>query len=298
MRSATHFDAALDQLHSALKWLIGGAGATAAVVVAALQLGDLSSLHPVGAVLVAGAALVAVGVALTLLVAASRVLTLPQLTATELSNREMAPDVVSRAPGEPMPDELLKWIEERKTYLLGSAESVTDLYRDGLVAPRAALDEVVAGRETEWRGRKLVPGSESEELLAREIAHAEERLAHAERAVHFYRSREAYKKVADSFVTGGVVFGVSIAALVLVPVFCQAPAEAPITAPTTVTISIVSPGKANLPSKCAGDHEGVAIGGTWEHPVVMLPDTEGCAGRTFEAGDGVVVTPLLADGST
>lgn len=288
----SNFQASLGELRSSLKWLIGSAGAAAAVVVAALQLDEIPTSPLWAAVVVTLAEVLALGVTLALLIAASRVLTLPRLTATEISNREIDSNVLNPKPGDEIQDDVIRWIVERKSYLLGTAENVTALYSDYLSEPLRRLDELATGRSVTWRGRTLDPTSNADrEALAAVVTATEARLARIEDAVHYWLSEKSYRNLLGNFTLGGIVFAVSIAVIVLVPALISESDGIPVMEPVPVDVIVQDAHLAGLPSGCAGSLTGVAVGGTLEQPVVALNGSAGCEPRLIEVDEGVVAIP-------
>jgi hypothetical protein len=293
---------ATNHLRASLQWLVGAAGATAAVIVAALQLGDLRSLPGCAVVLVGIAEVAALTVAIALLLGAARVLTLRSLSATEISNRELQARAVKMSPGQDVNDDVLKWLRTHRSALLGTADSVTDIQTDGLVAALKASDELAAGREVQWQGRNLDPKApEDRELLARQVASSEQRLTQIAAAVHEWRTRTAYDKLVGKFKVGGWIFGVSVAVMALLPaVVAEEDADVAVTEPMRVTLVVNDAAAAGLEAGCAGRQSAVAIGGTLSHPVVVLNGDADCPPRLFETeeADGdVVVIPAAPEPS-
>lgn len=290
----SRYQASLEQLRSAARWLMAAAGATGAALVAGLQLTQVSNLQPVPAIVSCvgvGASLTAV---LVLLVGAAKVLAEPRPAATEISNTEIAALTSGATALETPSDPLLKWIQEHRTYLLGTASTVTELYTDGFMNAVNVLAELDAGTAKTWRGQERKPGDDADrEKVAAAIITAQTQLAMLEDGAHYWATARAYAKLLGHFRTGAIFFVAGILVFVLTPVFTAGPRQVPITSPLPVRVAVTDATLAHWPGGCPNRQDGVAVAGTLEHPEVVLGATQHCPARQIEAGDGLIVIPKI-----
>lgn len=177
-----HYGAALDNLRSTVKWLVASAGAVAAAIIAGAQLVDYSNRNWLGASLSAIAVATALSLALYLLLAAARILTIPRKTVTELANAEMREPPTAVLTGT-FNSPTVEWVLARKDYLLGPYPNVRALLAAYGRIDVAKLDE---NREV-W-------------------ADIERRIARVEEAVHYRDVSKEYDKLLGKFKWGALAF--------------------------------------------------------------------------------------------
>lgn len=210
----------LRDLRDSLKWLIAASGVTAAALVAGLQLTALGGL-PSGLAITSGAsAAVAIGVALSLLFTAARILTIPRPTANELCDRENNdPQARTGVRMELPKDPLLRWVYERRTRLLGDAKDVNSVYAE-MVATRRALDILGRGQSASWGERSLSPTNDADKddvRAAYEVAHG--RLAAIEDAAHYHLTYTRFETLMKWFPWGAGLFTIAVVGFALAPAF-------------------------------------------------------------------------------
>lgn len=207
----------LRDLRESLKWLVVASGATAATLVAGLQLSTLSKLPLGPAIAGAAAAAVAIALALSFLFAAAKILAVQRPTANELCDLEN--NLPRGAQGlriESPDDPLLCWIYDRRTRFLGASHSVNDVYSD-MIAARRALEDLDQGRPSTLCGRTLSPADRGDAEVAFESALG--RLLVIEDASHSFRTREQYQRLMFWFPWGAGLFVIAVVAFALMPAF-------------------------------------------------------------------------------
>jgi hypothetical protein len=177
-----HYSAALENLRSTVKWLVASSGAVAAAIIGGAQLVDYSHRNWLGACLSAIAVATALSLALYLLLAAARILTIPRKTVTELANAE------TREPRTAVQTATFKnpsveWILARKDYLLGPYVNVRALL--------AAYGKIDVAKISENRD------------VVNDI---ERRIARIEEAIHYRDVSQAYGDLLAKFKWGARVF--------------------------------------------------------------------------------------------
>lgn len=297
-REETHYRASLDHLRSSLRWLVASAGAIAAALVAGLQLTNLATLPWFPLLIALGAAIFALSITFAFLIATAKVLTQDRLTATELSNREIRAGLITEALRvDPVKDDsVIRWIQERRTYLLGPYTTVTALYSDGLIGSIKAAEQLKQGNKVSWRNRKLNPAS-AEDLSFVETAaqDATKRIELTEDAAQYAATALAYRSLLAKMPWWAIAFCISVIVFATIPSLA-APTKVltPVTKPTPVRVVILDPEQAGLGPGCGAETQGVAVGGTFERPVIALTGTPDCPARVLDRADGVVVVPLIA----
>jgi hypothetical protein len=299
--SPSHYQASLSDLRASLRWLVASSGAVVAVIVTGLQLRDISAIGGVWRVAASSlAAAAALGIVLGLLVQAARVLTLPRPTATELSNREIEAGAVTSAPRlEPTRDGLVNSILARRTYLLGEAKTVTELYTNEYVASIHALRGLESGQALNWQGRRLDPDSAADRSIVSDaLRQAEKRLAMTEDAAHLFQTEEKYRNLLDKFKLGASCFLLALITFALTASPTKPPdralVPASVAAPVAVRVVVVDASRSGLPKRCTSDeYRGVAVAGNLATPTVALEPTSDCGARIVKPNKGLVVVPIV-----
>lgn len=199
--------AALADLRSTLKWLVSSAGATAAVLTAGLQLTGLHGLTTPQAITASLASAVAIGLALTLLTAATRVLATPRPTSTEISHREMnTPNATDPARIEPLQDPFVQWIHVNSVRLLGASHNVTEVCSRQLDAQRVSR-ELRSGVSSRWHDQTLEPNDpDAQRRVDAELQEASDVLAGVEAASHYYLTKNKFDAMMRCFPWGAGMF--------------------------------------------------------------------------------------------
>ena len=191
--------AALADLRSTVKWLVGSAGATAVVLVGGLQLTRLRGLTDWAGVVSAVSAAVAICLALCLLTAAVRILAVPRLTSTQISNREINAGALDPNSIAPIDDSLVAWVRQHGEHLLAGERTVTDLCSLKTSAQRVARD-LRHGRTATWQGTSIAPGdTEAATRISRVLRETDAALIAFENAVHHHRCQNRFTKLMTIF---------------------------------------------------------------------------------------------------
>ncbi|WP_265445737.1 hypothetical protein [Flexivirga meconopsidis] len=202
--------AALADLRSTVKWLVGAAGGTAVVLVGGLQLTRLHDLGTWRGIVSAAAAAVAIGLALWLLTAAARILAVPRPSATEISAAEINAGSLDPDDPEPMSDDTVRWVRNHAETLLAGERTVTDLCSQRALA-QEALGALRRGQQPQWHGR---PVSATDLRAAQQIAAAlhdtDAALVALEDAVHHYRCQEKLAALLAWLPWAGTVFVIAV----------------------------------------------------------------------------------------
>jgi hypothetical protein len=295
---ASQYRASLVALQESLKWLIASSGATAAFVVGGLQLGNAARSPAIsicrGSILVA-VALLGLGAVFGLLFWAVRILTLPRLTANDLRDRERKARVEAkgRTPDQKIDDDLVTWILDQWTYLLGDAKTIQSLYMDDFVGSRNALVSLREGRTAKWNNQQIeVSDVDARERIQASFEAAERQLGVVEDAAHFERTRLKYRQLIRWFPAGVVVLVVAIAVFTVVSRAPTPDSPAKVTQPIAVDVMVRDRSAARLSTTCRSNElTGVAVDGLLRSPTVIVDGPEGCRGAVIDNGRGVVVIP-------
>jgi len=281
------YESSLADLRASLKWLAASAGAVAAVLVAGLQLSDLGNLHFAWMVLAVVAAGVAIAAVLLFLFGATAVITTRGRTVTELSNAELGTAPTNGAQGSDDSD--LRWLAQRRTLLLGTAESISALYVDGLVAAQNAIRDLRAGKQATLGGRPLDP-TKTDDLAAAVAVRdeAEAGIRTVEAALLHRKTRDAFDSLMSNFKVGSWIFAVAVLAFAVAASVGTQADQVAITAPVPVTVYY-----SGTSHPCGNSRQGVALAGTWDAAVVALAPTATCPAERITATDGLVVVPAV-----
>lgn len=255
-------ESATTHVTDSLKWLVGSAGATAAVLVAGLQL-QSTHLADGAAWIYAIAATLAVSSALATLFGAARVLSTERMAAPVIAQREFDSN---RVAGKPLTDDkadaVVAWIQDQRgPALLGTAVSVTELIQ------------------------------RTQKGAAEERTEAFARLGLVEAALHLHRIQTAVRKLIGWVVALSIVFVLSIATLVLVPSLIGPPEDVLVDKPVPVDVIVIDAEKSDIPRKCGTTFRGVAIGGTLDDPLLVISPSAACGPMELEDASGLVVIP-------
>lgn len=290
--SPSSFAARAEDLTGTLKWLVAAAGAIAAAIVAGLQLTAIADLH-LGAAIVgalgAAAALTAVGI---FLLRAARVLAIQSPSVNELSNQEFDAGVLNNIDGKGLPP-LMTWVRDRRTSLLGDADSITSLYSDGVVGARRALDHLRRGEKDTWANRDLDPGSASDiAWVSAEYAAASARIERLEDAAGYWAKREAYSEVIKGVPLLFLLFIVGVLVFAITPAWGRLEAPSDIKAPLTAQIYVQNADAAGVPGDCPAALSGQIVGGSLDSPIVVTEPTGSCPALKLTAKDNdLIVVP-------
>lgn len=295
---ALRYKASLVTIQDSLKWLIATSGATAAFVIGGLQLGNVAGTAPLSTergITLGVTAAIGLGAVFGLLVWATRILTLPRLTANDLCDREVNAKVLAtgRIPGQVVKDELVTWILDQRTYLLGNAQTVQAVYMDEFIASRNALVDLRRGKPADWKDQTVYPSdADGRKRIEENLQEAERQLTIVEDATHFEQTRLAYRRLMKSFPYGAGILVVAIAVFAVASRFTGSDAPPEITKPTAVAVVVRDRSAAGLPTTCKNvDLNGVAVEGPLRTPTIVIDGPPECRGTVIEESRGVVVIP-------
>jgi hypothetical protein len=289
--------AVLVNLRDTVKWMIAAASAVAAVLVAGLQIKDVNSLagestgRLVGAL---AAALLALLLVLLVIVGAVRVLATPRLSVRDLSAREVKavgnPLVVRL---EPVSDELIQSLRERRTYLLGQHQSIFAFYNN-YVAVADALAKLRQGNAVQFDGRNFDPQNDQDgAALAALVLQAERDAERLEDAAQLIETEIRFKRLSDRLIVGGVLFAIAVLAFAWLA-GTKPTDDALVTKPSLVQIYIKNAAAAGLAPGChASELRAIALGGTFVHPTLVTQAAPGCPSTIIYDGSGVIVVPIV-----
>lgn len=282
-------------VRAAARWLMGASASVVAVLVAGLQLRDFTDIGQVGpgALLLAIlAALISLASVAWTLYSAAAVLAAPRRSIDELATLDRAdngnfPKIRLDSPASPLMNHL---VVDRRIDLLGrSRQAIWQLTSDrakvhkALTRPPSEGGNVKIGTSS----YKLDDPSDKAALVA--LAHDLDRRAQliVDAAMSF-ETRVRYNRLVKGMKLSGGLFVLSLSGLIFLQSLAPTPMKA--TSPTNVR---VFPAVSN--DSCDGKTlEGVAVGGTMDAPVVVLPSQAGCPAKKLTDTEGLVVVPQTA----
>lgn len=287
--------AALVNLRDTVKWMIAASSAVAAVLVAGLQIRDLSGLvgsSPLRLWGAAAAAFVALLLVLFVIVGAVRVLAVPRLSARDLSARETkAGGIPGQVRLEPLRDELVQSLLEQRTYLLGKHDSIFEFY-GGYLAVLQAQALLRSGKVARYESQDFKPGDQHDELILTALVwQAQRGVERLEDAAQLKLAEMRFQRLAGRLKIGGVVFAVAVIAFV---VLTTTQPGASVVKPSPVHIFIQNAQAAGLPKGCdATELNGIAIGGSFLAPTLVTEPAPGCPSAVIRDHPGIVVVPII-----
>ncbi|GIH52329.1 hypothetical protein SAMN05421833_14152 [Microbispora rosea] len=279
-------------LRAAARWLVGASASIVAVLVAGLQLRSLKGLLDVGPWAVVLALLAILAALLSVvwtLYGAAAVLAAPRRSIGELSDLDRAdhgnyPDPRLESPSSP----LMKYlVVERRTDLLGAGrDAISQLIQDHTKAYNAIIShgpntQVQIGAYT-YKLDDLADRAS----LADVAADLDRRIKSVIDAASAFESWRRYTKLASGLKKAGIVFVTSL--LLLVGLTALPPHLVDVKAPIPVQVAIPK----SWSGGCGGRMlDGVAVGGTLNAPIVVLPAQGGCAAQKIENTEDLIVIP-------
>jgi hypothetical protein len=286
----------LDDLRDTVKWLIASAAGVTAALVATFQFKGLGQLAKAGVgrqAAAAAAAFVALTVILLVVVRGAQVLATPRLSLRDLADREFtAGGVKPKLRLEPLPDRLVQDILEQRSDLLDGNETISDFYAQ-YRASMSTRDAVMAGQQAELAGRKFDGKVAADvEAVNNLAALNEQKVERLETRAQFLAAQRRFARLTRGFPIGAFLFAVAIVALA----WLTAPpaSAAQISKPTGVLVYLkTNPATYGFPGSChTRELSGVAVGGTFDHPIVITDKTAGCPARILNSSDLVAVPSL------
>ncbi|GIH90419.1 hypothetical protein ACFFMN_07935 [Planobispora siamensis] len=281
-------------LRAAARWLVGASATVVAALVAGLQLRDLDGLDDVGPWAVALALTAVLGTLASVvwtLYRAAEVLSVPQRSIDELSelDREDQGDYPNPRLVAPATGLVRYLVVERRADLLGaSRDAIWQLTQDHNKAQRALLaSHPVEAVEIGGRVYDLRSAADSAALSSL-AADLERRVQRVVDAASAYETQRRYERLARGLRWAGVPFVASL--LVLTWLTTLPPRLTQVTTPTPIEVLI----PAGMP--CGGRTlQGMAVGGTMDAPIVVLPAQQGCSPRKLSDTRDLVVVPRPVD---
>lgn len=266
---------AVASLHATAKWLVAAGAAVATTLLASVNLRGvtLAALSTTEQLVAASAALVAYALAISLVLGAARVLATPRLSLNDLSDKEMAAGGVTTSVRlEPVADETVQYILERRTDLLCGEETITGFYahaRTPRPSPEASKDAQAVGERRAWAAQARV----------------------VEDAAQYHQTRRCFETLRQFLLLGAVLFAISV--LVFVWVAASAPAVVRVTEPIPVVVHVFDAQEAGLPPGCSDTLDGVAVGGLLESPDVVTLAQGRCPATRIPGSAGVLTVPVV-----
>ncbi|MEU4235325.1 hypothetical protein AB0F17_64585 [Nonomuraea sp. NPDC026600] len=282
-------------LRVAARWLVGGSASAVAVLVVPIQLRNFSDLTEVGPWAVALALLgflTALASVVWTLYSAAAVLAVRRRSIGELAE-------LDRADNSNFPDHRLEeptsalisyLVVKRRMDLLGtSRDAIWRLAMDLATAHKASL--------LPQTGEKMQIGTRWYDLgnpvdnaaLATLVLDLERRVQCVVDAAAAFETQQRYERLTKGMKLVGAPFVASF--LLLLGLQTLPAASMNVKTPTSVQIVVPASGK----DPCSGKVlEGVAVGGTMDAPVVVLPSQAGCPARKLTDTDEFIVIPRPA----
>ncbi|MEV6156953.1 hypothetical protein AB0L53_42100 [Nonomuraea sp. NPDC052129] len=282
-------------LRVAARWLVGSSASVVALLVVPIQLRNFSDLTEVGPWAVALALLgflAALASVVWTLYSAAAVLAVPRRSIGELAELDRAdnsnyPD--SRV--EPPTSALITYlVDKRRADLLGSArDAVWQLATDMVIAHKASMLPRT-GEKIQIGTREYDLGSSADNAaLATLVLDLERRAQRVVDAAAAFETQQRYERLAK----GMKLVGAPFAAGFLLLLWLQTLPAASMAVKTPTSVQIVVPASGKDP--CRGKVlEGVAVGGTMDAPVVVIPSQPGCPARKLTDTDEFIVIPRTA----
>ncbi|QFY12915.1 hypothetical protein GBF35_45850 [Nonomuraea phyllanthi] len=283
-------------LRAAARWLIGASASVVAVLVAGVQLGDFASVDEVGPGAVASALLGALTSLITVawtLYSAAAVLATPRRSIDELAELDRADNSNFPHPRvkEPASALISYLVVDRRTDLLGpSRDAIWQLVGDRALAHKAATLPRSPGEKIQIGIHEYNTDKPSDNAaLANLNLDLERRVQRVVDAALFFETQRRYNRLVKSMKLAGVPFVVSL--LLLLWLQTLPPVLMNVKTPTSVQV-MVPPSKSD---PCSGKTlEGIAVGGTMDAPIVVLPSQAGCPAKKLADTDELVVVPRPA----
>ncbi len=269
---------AFEQLRDTVKWLMTAGAALTTVLVAGLQLRDITDVLGSASTERRALALTSVGVALVLVLsvvaACARILSTPRRSIRDLADRELkaggSPLIVRLSP---LSDRLVQSILERRTYLLVGFNTIGDFY---------------SSYQVHLQSPNVDPANRT---AAVNMERAVERV---EDWAQFLDAHLRFRRLTRWFWPGGLLLATALVTLTATTAV-QSDSSVVVDDAVAVTVYLRStPSELGFPATCRETQlEGFAIGGTFENPTLSIPGPPSCGPLTLSLTSGqVVVVPL------
>ncbi|MEV4751639.1 hypothetical protein AB0K21_35220 [Streptosporangium sp. NPDC049248] len=284
-------------LRGATRWLAGASGSVVAVILGSgVQLRNFVAVSDAGAWAV-GLTVLGVMVALSsvgwILYKAAAVLAAPRRSIDELAGLDRAdngnfPNRRLEPPTSPL---ITYLVVERRIDLLGmSRDAIWQLIADRALAQKASVKPSAPdGKLRIGTYEYNTDDSSDRDALSNLVLDLEVRIQRVIDAAASFETRRRYDRLVGAMKWSGVPFLLSVLLLLWLPTL--PPARIVVKNPTSVRV-ITPPAKDD---PCAGKLlDGVAVGGTLDAPVVVLPSQAGCPAKKLTDTEGLVVVPQVS----
>jgi hypothetical protein len=283
-------------LRTAARWLAGASGAVVAVLLGGVQLRNIAIVSDAGTWAITLAALgfmVALSSVAWTLYKAAAVLAAPRRSIDELAGLDRADN--GNFPNrrlEPPASPLITYIAvDRRTDLLGtSRDAIWQLTADRTLAQRALTIPRTAGEKIRIGTYEYNTDDPADrDALSNLALDLEVRIQRVIDAAASFETRRRYDRLISAMKWSGAPFVLSLLLLLWLPTL--PPVRIAVKNPTNVRV--IMPPAANNP--CAGRAlDGVAVGGTLDAPVVVLPSQASCPAKKLTNTDELVVIPQVS----
>jgi hypothetical protein len=303
----TYVGTSLEAMRDTTKWLVSAAAAVAASMLVGLQLSDVSNITSWASALRFTAALVAVCAALfatwIVIRAGAKVLAGSAISFADLVTLDLEAKLWALQqppqipPVEPFRfDELLGELHRQRKalYRETDATSPADLL-ERLTATYAALKSVEDSNTATFGDRTVTSADRPE--LRRRLATLEERIRDVLDAAALHRANATYRLFVSALPRAATILVLAIAAFALSSAIGQEQTKDVVAEPTHVLV-FGHVESASL-SGCDFDAgvDAVAVGGTWDAPILVIPGAGECGPARVEADEGAVVVPQTEPGT-
>ncbi|MEU4232560.1 hypothetical protein AB0F17_50385 [Nonomuraea sp. NPDC026600] len=282
-------------LRVAARWLVGCSASVVAILVVPIPLQSVSDLTEVGPLAVVSALLgflAALASAVWVLYSAAAVLAVPRRSIGELAELDRADNsnFPDRRVEQPTSALISYLVAARRTDLLGTTQDAVWQLASDMARAHDASMRPQTGEKIQIGTQKYDLGNPVDKAALATLAlDLERRAQRVVDAAAAFETRQRYERLAKGMKWVGVPFGASF--LLLLGLQTLPTASMAVKTPTSVQIVVPASGE----DPCRGRVlEGVAVGGTMDAPVVVLPSQPGCPARKITDTDEFIVIPRTA----
>lgn len=292
------FDEALGSIQTTAKWIVGAAAVIIGTLISGLQLKDLASLLPASRLqlgIAIAACVVAIAGVGVILVRAARVL-ITHVTLSDIALEEvrilLARDL---KPGQDVSDfnPMLKSLAKRRGELLPDGIPDVLTFKNAYEEASQAAARLRNGKPVTLSGVSYSPSDpKAKEQLEALVSDYQIHAVRLVDAAQLYLAQRAFKRLIKALwaygslaLAGVIIFIISTA---------KASSSAPVTSPAQVVVLIAEhPSHADLLAAglaqgCVGRTlTGVAIGGSYDQPLVVTKPAPSCPARQFKVTRGL-----------
>ena len=290
------FDEALGSIQTTAKWIVGAAAVVIGTLIGGLQLKDLASLLSASRLqlgIATAACLVAIGGVGVILVTAARVLVTQGLTLSDIASREVRVLGEQLKPGQDISDldPMLKSLAERGDLL---PDAIPDIltFRNLYDESRQKAAIFRGGTSVTFAGATYSPSeSDSKEKLEALVSDYQIYADRLVDAAQLYLAQRAFRRLIRALWACGTL---AISGVIIFILLTAKTSSAPVTSPTQVVVLIAQhPSHADLRAAglapgCVGRTlTGVAVGGSYDQPLVVTKPASSCPARQFKVTRGL-----------